>query len=182
MGDIQYIADHSKRAQDRMPSRLRGRVVLALLDAMVDELQKLEDEVFDHYVSVPISSARGVVLDRWGAIVNEARYGLSDADYRRIIEAKIIALKAAGRREYVVRMVAGLLDEEMITYSNYIAAYRVNTDAGAAPISAAFERRILRLVALATTAGINATVALGPVGVFRFSATTGFGSPMGKVL
>ena len=165
-----------------MPSRLRGAVIVALLRALVDEYQRLEDELFDHYVSLPITVAEGVVLDRWGAIVGEARYGLPDSDYRRVIEARLIALRAAGRREYIVRMVALLLDEEFLTYSNYVAAYRVNVDAGVMPITAAFERRVLRLVALATTAGINGTVALGPVGVFRFSTTSGFGSLLGKVL
>jgi hypothetical protein len=166
----------------RMPSRLRGAVIVALLRAMGDEVQLLEDEVFDHYVSSPISVAEGVVLDRWGAIVNEARYGLSDSDYRRIIEAKLLALKAAGRREFIVRMVSLLVEEERVSYSNYVAAYRINVDAGAAPLTATFERRILRLIALSTTAGIQSSVAVGPVGVFRLSTSTGFGSILGKVL
>jgi len=178
---MDYIQDHKTRLQDRMPSRLRGRIILSLLKAIGDEVQLLEDETFDHYLSENINLAGGVMLDRWGLIVGEARYGLDDSDYRRILEARLLALKAAGRREVIVRVVGLLFEEEKITYSNYHTHFRVNVDLGLVP-SPAYERRVLRLVTFMAVVGISGTIAVGPPGMFRLSSSAGFGSPLGRVL
>ena len=181
MADINYIPDHADRAVALLPSRLRQPVISALVKSIMLEVQALEDGVMDTLSALPVAVAEGIVLDRWGAIVGEARLGLDDATYRRIVWAKLAAAKASSRRDYITGFLIQLFEEERATYSEYIAAFRVNVTSNVLA-SPALTRRILRLLTLATPAGIHASIAEGPVGVFRFDTDSGFGSLFGRIL
>lgn len=181
MADLTYIPDHSARAVGRLPSRLRQPVISALVTSIGEEIQKLEDEVFDTLSGLPVEAAQGVVLDRWGAIVGEPRLGLDDPTFRRVIQAKLVAAQASSRRAYIVRFIAQLFEEEELTYSEYLTAFRVNVTSNRL-ISASLARRVLRLLALATPAGVASSITEGSLDVFRFNRDPGFGTKLGRNL
>lgn len=91
MAEIKYIPDHSDRAQERKTTGFRGSDnMVALLEAIGEGAQALEDELFDILISTYLSTARGDQLDQWGATVGEPRQGLSDDEYRVFIQGRIL--------------------------------------------------------------------------------------------
>lgn len=181
MADITYIPDHSDRAVARIPSRLRKPVTSALVEALVEEIQLLEDDVIDTLSAIPVDVAQGVVLDRWGDIVGEPRLGLTDPLFRRVIKAKLSAAQSASRRDYIVSFVTQLFDEQEVTYSDYVHAFRINITSTRL-IEAKLSRRVLRLLAGATPAGTTSTIAEGGPDVFRFNRDPSFGKKLGRIL
>ncbi len=73
-------------------------------------LQMLEDDLFNILTGSLFDTAGGIMLDRWGAIVNEPRGGLSDTEYRSFIRARILT------------SVCGGTGDEYITIYNLITA------------------------------------------------------------
>lgn len=51
--------------------------------------QMVEDCIFDLVEGMQLDYASDAMLDRWGAIVGQQRYGMVDADYRNTIQARI---------------------------------------------------------------------------------------------
>jgi hypothetical protein len=181
MTDITYIPDHSDRAVARIPSRLRQPVISALVRALVEEIQLLEDETIDTLSAIPVDVAHGLVLDRWGDIVGEPRLGLTDPVFRRVIVAKLSAAQSASRRDYIIAFVKQLFDEDEVTYSDYVHSFRINVTS-VQLIQSAVARRVLRLLAGATPAGTQSTIAEGGLDVFRFNRDPGFGQKFGRIL
>lgn len=89
--EISYIADHEDRAWRRLLSQdhMKPRLV-ALAKSIGAVVQEAEDTLFDVLTGRLLDNATGAVLNRWGAIVGEARDGLGDEDYRRFIKARIL--------------------------------------------------------------------------------------------
>ncbi len=85
-------------------------LIVALLESVVEEVQTLEDLVYDTIQAFLLSSAVGVQLDILGAIVGWARNGLVDADYRRLILVGIQINRHDGQAENAAKIVSQLLD------------------------------------------------------------------------
>lgn len=78
--------------------------IRALVLALAKGVQLLEDLTFDLIVSKRLGIVSGRVLDQFGKLVGEQRQGLSDADYRRFIRARIRANLSEGTRDEIIEI------------------------------------------------------------------------------
>ena len=117
-------------------------VIVALATATGNALQAMEDAFFDFATSFPLTVATGAALDRWGAIVGQTRLGLVDADYRRMIQAKILINLCNGSIDAISKIV-----QTQIEFGN---AWTVTPDAGLYYVCfltpAALPRQVLRAI------------------------------------
>lgn len=83
--------------------------VKALINMQSVQVQQLEDSIFDFLTKLPLQTAEGAVLDRWGDVLGEARLGDSDADYRSRLFFTITRNISNGTPEELISFCAFLL-------------------------------------------------------------------------
>jgi hypothetical protein len=157
-----YIPDHIELAldtwlsQDRIKPRLR-----ALMGAAMEQVQYLEDMMWDAYVSTPLTAASGAGLDLWGQILGEPREGAEDADYRRFLEARVLALICEGSQPEIERIWVLITQPIAYAYQDlYPAAYRLLTLRDA-PMGDDLIARVKRLMEQVRPAGIGQALTEG---------------------
>jgi hypothetical protein len=88
MADL--ITTHVSDAQDRLLEQYKGKVrIEGLIGCFVEQIQDLEQAIFDLVEKRSLSGATGVQLDLIGTIVVQDRLGFSDDLYRALLAAKI---------------------------------------------------------------------------------------------
>ena len=111
MTDLIYIPDHDDRALEDLLVQYRDKPrICAFIRAVAKATQRLEDDLYDYYISASFPLATGIYLDQWGEYVGEKRDGLEDDDYRKII---------AGRA--LLRNMSGSINEMIALYEIYTA-------------------------------------------------------------
>lgn len=104
--------DYEGSWQEKLISQLPGflRVqprVKALVRSLGGGVQALEDLLWGMVTGSIIDSAEGTQLERWGKLVDEPRGSLiSDANYRPIIKAKILANNCTGDIDSVMEVLS----------------------------------------------------------------------------
>lgn len=95
---IVYRPDYQARAVAALVSAYRDKPrIRALVEAVASGAQDLEDRAFGLLTSTVLEVASGDLLDKWGALVGEARGALvNDDDYRVFIRARIRANSSTG--------------------------------------------------------------------------------------
>ena len=84
--------DHQQAMVDRLILPYRGKPrIEAFIRACGLAVQIQEEDTFAAIVGTTLELAAADALDKWGLIVGESRGGLSDTDYRRFIEGRILA-------------------------------------------------------------------------------------------
>lgn len=164
-----YEPDHKARTFEDTFSKLKDQDVTgSLLRAVAKSTQLLEDISFDYAVSNSIDSDDGYLLRRWGLLVGERQGTLTTEEFRRVIRAKILALRSSGLIDNITQVVDLLTNPTDKSYATTPpAAFRISykpTD----PISDALANRIVRLVDLARPAGVGADVIEEPVAGVTF--------------
>lgn len=105
------ILTHTEDAQARSLEQFKTKPNwLFAIAASVDQIQDLEVAAHDVLTERTIDNAVGEQLNVLGRIVGQARGGLSDADYRRHIRARIRTNRSKGTMEdliTVTRLVIG---------------------------------------------------------------------------
>ncbi len=87
-----HITDISQQMLDALLPRWRQDPTMrGIMEALAEELQEVEDVITALIFDRAISSASGVLLDRYGDLVNLEREARSDDEYRLAIQAKILA-------------------------------------------------------------------------------------------
>lgn len=87
-----------------------------LLIALMGEFQVLEEAINQLYTGYWIDEAVGAQLDVLGKIVGQARQGFSDADYRRLIRARISVNRSKGTIEDILKVAPLVVDDEDVYY------------------------------------------------------------------
>lgn len=107
----------------------------ALLGIFLAKLQEVEDTFWDSYVLRQLDNATAAQLNLIGKIVGEPRRLISsgDADYRRLIRARIAANKSAGTIAQVLRVLRGVLPDvdKIILQQLFAAGLRATVDSDA---------------------------------------------------
>lgn len=154
-----YEPDHEARTKEDTFSVIAGKPVAgSLLKAIALSTQLVEDISFDYAVSNAIDSDDGYLLRRWGVLVGERQGTLTADEFRRVIRARILALRSSGLIDNIVKVIDLLtnpVDKSYVTTPP--AAFRISykpTD----PISDALVDRLVRLIDLARPAGVGADV------------------------
>jgi hypothetical protein len=88
-----YEPDHVARAKELLLAQHRDKArINAFVAALAKGVQLAENTIWAVIVgATTIQGAEGINLDRWGALVGEFRGGLSNEDYRRFIELRLLA-------------------------------------------------------------------------------------------
>jgi hypothetical protein len=145
------------QALGRLLERWKGKAKLeALLRTYTDEVQALEQAIWDVLIKRLPAEAEGVQLDVIGRIIGEPRRGRTDAAYRPWITARIAVNRSFGTAGDVIRALlaigAGAFTLEDYGTANFKVTYPAPIDAGA-------EQEIPDIIAAARAAGVGARVA-----------------------
>ena len=174
MTEIVYIPDYRDLASALLLSQYRESPrVQALIKALAGATQEIEDISFDLLVSTTLSAASGWALDQWGAVVGEDRGGLDDEDYRRFIEARILANLSddtIDRMISVFEIVAG--PGEVRYFELYPAAYALTIKRDS-PLTDALRSRIRALMQSIKPAGVGLTLIEGSRQAYQYDLGPG---------
>lgn len=180
-----HITDHTARILDNLLPRWReGALFRALMAVFGDELQELEDLSYNAIVQRFLSSAVGVQLDHYGELVGQVRNGRTDAEYRAVLEVRILANRSPGTPDVITQIAAVMLDSKTtgVRYAqNQPAAYQIQATPDSA-LTALQEADAVALLRHATPAGVEISqVTTSPsAGAFRFGSggtgSRGFGN------
>lgn len=117
---IEKISNHVERAKKNLMTQYKDSIKFnQLLQALVEELQEIEDVFWDLYTLRYISTAFGYQLDRIGDTVGVLRYGLNDDQYRKRIYSQIILNTSNGEAEILIRALKLLMNATNIEYTEY---------------------------------------------------------------
>jgi len=108
------ILDYEQRAIAMLESQFQNTPNLhAVVRMIAREIQALEYAIWSVEVGRYLAGATGAQLDQWGAILGAVRGDLSDADFRRVIRARILVNISAGTVEDLLAVFAALADAEV---------------------------------------------------------------------
>jgi hypothetical protein len=158
--------DHVYAAYSRLPQQFKDKPnIVGLVTALVQPYQDLETALWDLFTKRTIYTAFGATLDAIGALVNQPRNGLGDADYQRFIAARVKANRSGGTPPNLIAICRLVVNNTAVTfvYSNIgIAAYEMF--ATGAPVTDAVAAYVVQFLQQATAGGVR--------GVFRYSDST----------
>jgi hypothetical protein len=177
-----YESDHQTSMRQSVPSAMRGANTLAIVDALASQAQLLEDICFDYAVTANVDEAVGVLLDRFAAFVGEARGLLTDSELRRILRAKIAALRLPPTPETLLSLLPTLVDAESYYYTGGHGFYQLAYASPTTPSSTAFARRALRLLRLAKPAGVETEMVAGTTNLFLLDRSNLDSLELGSVI
>lgn len=153
------ITLHTPLALSRLIERWRGKPNLAaILASYTDQLQLLENVLWD-IVTMRLPDYAGTAqLDVIGKIVGEPRQGQNNAQYRARIKVQIRINQSFGTPKDVIEVLQ-LLDPATFTYTEKGTAYFEITYLER-PTGAALAQQIPKIISQTRAAGIGATVTI----------------------
>lgn len=108
---ITHKTDYFDEAKTRLLQQFKNMPrIEGFLDAVSAEVQELEDAMWEVFVNRVIQSdlATGDLLAKLGKLVGQGSEGLTDAEYRLLIQARILANRSSGRREELIEVISTL--------------------------------------------------------------------------
>ena len=138
-------------------------------------LQEIEDVVYDIYLQILTHHAEGRQLNVIGRGIKCYRQGLSDPDYRRVINSHRRALYSHGTPRELLQIAGDILDNQEIVYTQtgraeYLLTYFV---ALGEEKSDDVITRLGGLLDIATSAGVGYSVVEGSGDVFTLDIGPG---------
>lgn len=178
-----YIPDHQARAVAELLAQYADDPTwCAIARALGASTQCLEDQLFQLIVDRYLFSSKGAQLDQWGEVIGSQRQGLGDNDYRRVLNARILANRSGGTVNELIRIYGILTAPSVVRYTpDYPAAYFLTAERGA-PLSATMRRAIGRIMADANTGGVGYNLFESLPGSFVFDGPPGLGYDEGTFI
>lgn len=150
---------HTPLALSRLIERWRAEnnpQLANLLSSYTDEVQELENAIWDVMVGRLTDYASGVQLDALGRIVGQKRESLGDAAYRAHIKARIRINQSFGQPRDVIAVIK-LVDSAAFHLAEFpTASFRVWFDAP--PANAAVGHELPKLIKQTRAAGVSGIV------------------------
>ena len=192
MNQVEKIPDHPARALDNVYAQFQSSPnITAAIQAAAVGVQYFEDLCYSYITSSRLDLARGWLLDQWGELVGEIRAGLTDEEYRTIIEAKVAAvtlneesLGAIAEVYKIAMRPCAVEGEEIFPGQSDLYALRD------LPISDALLPRVVSVMEIVRPAGKNLVLTEVTRGYFSFEgdpdtngySPEGFGGDLGRRL
>jgi hypothetical protein len=136
----------------------RGPRNQAVLSAIAEQVQDLEQAFWDLYRQSFLANAVGTQLDQIGEIVGEARNDRTDAQYRAAIRIRVLVLKSRGRLEDLIEIAARFVSDDsgavIIASELYPAGLRMEIQA----IFSGLQTDLGRLLRKAKSGGVRLDV------------------------
>lgn len=172
---IEHILDHAARAVAFVLSQFTDSPnIRKLVRIAAGSVQDAEDTAFALVADRLLTTAEGAQLDQYGAIVGAARNGLTDAEYSRVLQARIKANRSNGQPDQITGVVALLLSLSPIVYRwRGTAHYSLSWEVDAATLDE-WALIVRRFVFDMTPAGVSFEATEGVSGAFRFDSGPGF--------
>jgi hypothetical protein len=169
MSEPTLVADHVDRALGNLTHEFDdAENVKAIVRAFVDEVQVAEELVLSLITERYISSAIGAQLDQYGALVGEPRNGLSDAQYRLFIQARIATNMSEGEIEVLISVLKTITGADSVKVMQaYPASLRAQYTVQGA-LSASLRTRIFNQLLSVTPAGVSLVVVEAEAASFGF--------------
>lgn len=174
------ITNHIEQALERLLEQYKGKIrIEGLISALVEQIQDLEDVVFDLPEDLTIETASGIQLDLIGTIVVQDRLGFSDDVYKALLRAKIGENVSTSTPEDIIDVTKLLTGATLVHFQEYFpAGYGISINISVDPsLIDFFYRRIDRV----DPAGVRleALICFDPDEPFAFDGapgpTLGFG-------
>lgn len=157
MGEFLKNDAHVAEAEARLLSQEVGSTNLrALMGLIVARYQGLEDALYPLVTDRTLVDGVGDALDQWGDLVGEPRFALTDDEYRRVIQVRILVNLSNGTPERLLTILSALVApfftaRLLEAYPGAISfSYTRST-----PLSAAGRERLTRLLQLAAASGVQ---------------------------
>lgn len=101
----QHITNQSDLAVARFITQFQDKPYFeALLRSYMDQLQKVEDMLWEVITYRSIKNGFGITLDKIGKIVGRPRQGLIDSDYKIALYAQILINKSTGTPPELIKI------------------------------------------------------------------------------
>lgn len=169
---------HLARALERLAEQFKGRTKIeALITALMTAFQDVENALQQVLLERTIDTATGVQLDMLGVIVGQDRGGLSDADYRRFVRARIAVHRSKGTTSDMIRIGALIVNDPAAKF-----VVRTVWDAGfilevtGVAVSTATASALIAMLRAAVSGGVRILVvssSVAPSQTFRFDTGPG---------
>lgn len=171
--------DHAVVGVARLPAYARRPRRQEWLEAILAEVQVIEDAILAMYAQGAIADAVGAQLDQLGAIVLIARDTMGDDVYRRAIRAKIAVNRSRGLLEDVIRVARLVINDSAATVTvGENGGGAIAVDVGALPVDLGTARDMARFAALTVSAGVRTVTRSSqttPAGTFTLDGPAGLG-------
>jgi hypothetical protein len=124
---ITKITTHLSDAIGRMLYQFRN---LSGIEGLVgmhgQQAQDVENAGFDFLTKIPLQTTTGAALDRWGAVLNESRNGVSDANYRALLFFKVSKNISNGTPEELISILQQLMQGDAVEFvEDFPAAFHM---------------------------------------------------------
>lgn len=150
------ITLHTPLALSRLIERWKNQPNLrGLLSTYTDQLQLLENVLWDVIIKRYLDFAADAQLDTLGKIVGEPRNGLGDPAYRVRVRVRILINRSFGTAPDIINVLR-TADPAPFHYVRYgTAAFQINYDA---PPALATAGQLSRFIRQARPAGVRASI------------------------
>lgn len=155
------IALHTPLALSRLIERWKAEShpnLAGLLASYTDQVQTLENAIWDVIVARLPDYAEGAQLDTLGKIVGQDRDSLGDAAYRAHIKARIRINRSFGEATDVIEMLRLITSVRFHFREGAMASFRIDFDAP--PETVALAHEIPGLVAQCRAGGVSGIVTM----------------------
>lgn len=169
MAEPIHNPNHLEEAVASLVSRFKGEQgeleprYKAIVEAVMAEVQLLEDAFWSLIYDRLLSTASGAALNQVGALVGEERLSPDDAEYRRFIAARISVNASGGEIDRLIWIL------ETLTGATYVqlmqvfpAALVLDYQVPVYPTEAEFREHLGELMEAAVVAGVNLHLVEGP--------------------
>lgn len=102
---IAHVLNHVEVYTDLLIQRFKKPRRMAVLAAILAEVQLFEDAAYDVLTKVNLDDGEGAQLDLIGKVINVRRNGLSDSEYRLRMRVEILILRSKGRPEDLIKII-----------------------------------------------------------------------------
>lgn len=174
---VSQITDHAAEALDTQSTWTRTKErIRKLCEIQGDQVQLMENAVWQVLVNSLLDNSTGVILDEYGNMFDHLRGSLGDDDYRRALSTVMAAHQSDGTAKEIIYLASTLLGVA-VKYQVYpLAHYRLEYEIGT-PISSDWETRVLQILEIARPAGVSYSLVEGSTagsGAFQFDSGPGF--------
>jgi len=169
---------HIEGARSNFIDAFKGKPnIQALLDAYIQQVQEIENALFQLLENRTLETAVGVQLDNLGRLIGQARGELSDADYRILLRARILANKSNGTIDDIVEMLQIATSGSSVGLQEFEPAAMIITLTSFGSSNAVL---LANLIADARPAGVGTDFVYPPSGAAFQYDTVGAGFDLGE--
>ena len=166
---------HVAQAKDNLLEQCKKRRRLeALLAAFVQQVQELENALFELLEHTYLSVAAGAQLDGFGSLVGERREGRTDEDFRLAIRARLLLNLSRGTSEDIIGLVRGFVGAKQVQIVEDFSQAPAHFDVFIRDPVDVNGFQVAKFMRSGKPAGVRGVLHWFSTGAFRFDTGPGF--------